>query len=358
MLRTTGGRHTGSYRLTALWAGAAAAVLFASPAQANTTIFTNTSNICTITAPCWQAGDFGVLVGLYNATTSAWTTSTVNYAGGADVNGEIGIGGSASGTGSKLVFSSGTGNTNWDGPIDFANAISTTSGTCGTGTVACSVASGTVLQRTQGSNTYKTVVAGGTAQAAAEIMAAMNQMRLISGYYSGLSGGTAFNNPSSIGIATAHTGGLHLYTAGTVNQSNALTIHGNADDRIVINITGTATFTNDIILNGVTADQVFFNITGTNPTGDVFKATSTSKTLNGIFYVAADSYNVNAKFGGAGQGARLLGGSGTSTWGSSFVLNAPPDIPDGTPEPATYAIMGAGLCAIFYRRRRRRPVSR
>src|SRR3954449_12662770 len=116
MLRQETRRTGGSYRRMALHALPLAvwAIVSAIPAHASTSLFTNTGTVCTVAASCWDAGDFGVLVGVRNAST--WVAGTVNYAetgaNGATVHGEIGVG-----SGSKLVFNSGNQNRTWDGPV-------------------------------------------------------------------------------------------------------------------------------------------------------------------------------------------------------------------------------------------------
>src|SRR3954453_11153548 len=120
-------RTGGSYRRVALHSlsVAAWAIVSAVPAYASASLFTNTGTVCTVAASCWDAGDFGVLVGVRNAST--WVAGAVNYAetgaNGATVHGEIGVG-----SGSKLVFNSGNQNRTWDGPVDFADALNATSG--------------------------------------------------------------------------------------------------------------------------------------------------------------------------------------------------------------------------------------
>src|SRR3954468_4333557 len=140
-------RTGGSDRWIALYALPLAvwAIVPAIPAHASTSLFTNTGTVCTVAASCWDAGDFGVLVGVRN--TSTWVTATVNYAevgaNGADINGEIGVG-----SGSKLVFNAGSQSRTWDGPVDFADALNGTSGFCGaSGTTGCAVPSGNTLTK-------------------------------------------------------------------------------------------------------------------------------------------------------------------------------------------------------------------
>lgn len=331
----------------------ALAFVLGQPAEANTSIFTNTPGVCGSASytQCYHAGEFGVLVGLYNATTNVWTASTVNYTEstiGADVNAPVGVG-----PRSKLIWSSGTASQTWDGPIDFSDSTSGTSGICGAG--ACNVSGGTTLQ----SGTARITVTNGTSVNASFVESAMDEIRRISAYYGGLSGGTSLGSAlgsgstTSLGISGTHTGGLQLYTATTISASKDITIYGNANDLIVVNVSGsTALFKDNIILSGVTADQVFFNFLGTNASGNVLTATTSGKILNGVFYAANGTYNVSTQFGttasgnGDGTGGRLFGGPGTDTWGANFVLYDPPELMPA-PEPSTWAAMAGGLGALL-----------
>src|SRR4051812_30162611 len=283
-------------RQAARWTGVlAAAIVFSGmSAQANTSIFTNTPGVCgsAYYTQCYHAGEFGVLVGLYNATTNVWTAGTVNYTEsgtlGADVNGAIGVG-----SGSKLVWSSGAAVRVWDGPIDFADSTgAASSGTCGAG--ACTVYGGTTLN----SGASKITVTGGTAINASMVKTAEDEIRQISAYYAGvtvpvanqLGSALGTGSKTSLGISTTHTGGLQIYSATTISTAKDITIFGNANDLVVLNVSGsTAAFNNNISLSGgIQADQVFFNILGTNASGDALTAATLGTVVNGIFYVAND----------------------------------------------------------------------
>jgi hypothetical protein len=352
-----GTRHIWGHGLSVLGAlGVAMLFVCAPSARASTSIFTNTGSICTATAHCWEAGDFGVLVGLRDATP-AWLASEVKF-NNPTVNTDIGVGST-----SKLTFN-GNADRTWSGPIDFADALvgSPTAPCTGAG---CAVPTGTTLQN--GAATRKVTVTGGTAQAASQILEALTDMRDISAYYGSLGvqgGGSALGTTLGRTVTSIGTAGngLQVYTATTVNTNNNLVINGDADDRIIINITGSATGTAPVRFNdhitlgagGITADQVFFNILGTN-TGAAGRhvMTAGNRNLSGVFYVAADSYNVSGTFNG-----RLIGGAGTGTdasiWGATFAVNAPADT--HAPEPSTYALMAAGLGCIVYARRRKTRV--
>jgi hypothetical protein len=370
MPRTVAVVDTRKRRLAPLLAaGAALAVclLAPRPAQATASLFTNTGSICTAVtgSRCWRAGDFGVLVGQYNAVTTTWTQVTASYTGNADVNGEIGVG-----SGSKIITSGNvTNDVKWDGPIDFADALSgTATGTCGaTGSAACAVASGTVLQS---STQRKTRIVGGTTQELSEIQTAMDKMRQISAYWSAQAPDAAWASVANLGSGTNSFSGTGIHVinvdaSALVSTSADITITGDATSLFIFNIRSSSSatvngnaipvqFKNNITLSGINSDQVFFNILGsaTGTANYVMQANTSGTTLNGVFYIAQDTYNVSTTFGGTGtgQGARLFGGSGNVTWGTNFVLNAPPDV-SAVPEPSTFVLLGAGLCAVVCRRR-------
>lgn len=335
-------------------------LVWSAPAQGSASLFNNTGSVCTVTSICRAAGDFGMLVGIRNASDQ-WVGNTVNFQAsssiaGADVNGEVGVGSN----GSKLVFGSSSASPTWDGPVDFADALSTSSGYCGpSGTTACSVATGTSL--TNGARRIR--VDGGTAYKPAHIETAMEQMRDISAYWAGQSGTTIGNNGSGVsnfgrtsgaGTSSFSGSGTQVYTVnGTINTSRDITLTGDATSLFIFNLlsstssgtTSAIRLNHNITLDGISPDQVFFNIlNASNGTTHVLTTVS-GKTINGVVYVAADSYSINSTING-----RLMGGQGTSTWGTSFVLNA---APDATPEPSTYLLMATGLGAVLYARKRR-----
>lgn len=350
----TGGKH----RLPALFALAlGSAFVWAAPGKASTTLFYNTGSVCTQAATCYNAGSFGILVGLRNAT--GYQAETVNYAEsgavGADINGEIGVGpNNSGGVSSKIVFNSGTTSRTWDGPIDFANTFTGTAGPC-TGS-GCSVPAGNTLTRTQGSNTGNITVNGGTVYNPTKVQAAMTEMRDISAYWASQSGFSVTGFGTSGVNKNSFTGtGINVYTINDlINTTNNITITGDDTSLFIFNINSSTSnntipvqIKNNITLNGISSDQVFFNVLGSATGGASYQMSITSGTQSGIFYVAADNYNVNTTING-----RVFGGVGTSNWGANFVLNAPADIPTSIPEPSTYVLLAAGLGALGYVKKR------
>lgn len=335
-------------------------VVWSAPAQGSASLFHNTGDVCTVASFCKAAGDFGMLVGIRNASDQ-WVGNTVNFqasssTAGADVNGEVGVGSN----GSKLVFGASSASPTWDGPVDFADALSGSSGYCGpSGATACSVASGTSL--INGARNIR--VTGGTAYEPEHIETAMEQMRDISAYWAGQSGTTIGNNGSGVsnfgrtngpGTSAFSGTGTQVYTVnGTINTSRDITLTGDATSLFIFNLlsstssgtTAAIRLNHNITLDGISPDQVFFNILNASSGTTHVVTTVSGKMLSGVFYVAADSYSLNSTIEG-----RVMGGQGTSALGTSFVLNAPPD---ATPEPSTYLLMATGLGAFLYARKRR-----
>jgi len=353
MLRRNQPRSGRHHRRTVLGALASAACLFvwAAPAQANTSLFYNTGSVCTVTTTCWQAGDFGALVGLRDVANN-WVTGTVNYSSGTEIHGEIGVG-----AGSAIAFdlhNTGIKNPIWDGPIDFADNTTGAAGPC-TGTAGCHVPSGNTL--TMSTPTRNVTVTGGTAHEPTQLQAAMNQMRDISAYWAGQSG-TAVTNLGS-GSNTFSGSGIHVYRVANnrlINTTSTITLTGDATSLFVFNIYSSSAngtipvlFNNNITLNGIRSDQVFFNILGAATGSANYVMSNTTGTQNGVFYVAADSYSANTVING-----RIFGGRGTDYWGANFILKAPGDVPSSIPEPSTYALMATGLGALLYAGKRRR----
>jgi hypothetical protein len=309
------------------WAGAIAAlVLLAAPATANTTFFTNTGTVCTVAAPCWQAGTFGLLVGISNGS-GGFSTGTLTESSGAapsitgqGAGGDIGIG-----PGSLINTNAGAAQT-WTGPIDFADNGNKKSNTY------------TVPTASDNLN-HLTITGGTLVNQATTVDAALNQILSISNTWLGASGqqslGTLGLTSRTIGTIGA---GIQVFSVNSINVTSVITIQGNAGDMIIINDPSKAIFAagGKIVLSGLTPDQVLFNLTGT---GTVLSI-SGGDAIAGDFIVRG-SYNVsNATVYG-----RILGGTGTLTLGQNFVETIPDN---ATPEPGEWALMAGGLGALLY----------
>jgi hypothetical protein len=294
-----------------------------SVAQASTSIFTDTGTICTAAKPCWQAGSFGILVGLGAAVgdsaTLAFKSTTVTETGA------IGIGAGS------LIHDSGRTMT-LGGPIDFADPASTTSH-------GYSVPSNKDVLT-------NTTVTNGVHTSDAAVAAALSQVLGISGYWSSQTG-TAIaklgSGTNSIGTAGA---GIQVFDVSSINSTSVLTITGGPNDLIVINDSGDAVFGQGINLNGLNPDQVLFNLS--SPTSIL--------SISGGSNIAADfvvlgSYAVTTST----VDDRILGGWGTLTLNGKTAFTAPPNIPEVAPEPGSWALILSGLGGIYYARRRIRP---
>jgi hypothetical protein len=147
--------------------------------------------------------------------------------------------------------------------------------------------------------------------------------------------------------------GVRVFKSSTfaIGNGNALTIHGLADEFVVIDITGNSTLKLDGALNltgGITQDHVLINFTGT--TGEL-KGAANGATLHGTILAPGLKVNVNSlKIDG-----HLFGGRAGQDF--QFVSNAYIRQPPGqsfVPEPAAWALMtlGAGLAGAGLRRNR------
>lgn len=304
-------------------------------ASSTVTIFSNNygTNPCTIAAPCWQAGMFGMLIGLGSAVGNPGTlrtTSSGDIITGTGTGGDIGIG-------SGSFVNNGTNTENWTGPIDFADAAATTSH-------GYSVPSSSDVLT-------NTTLVGGTQTSFSAVTTALNQVLSLSTYYAGQTG-------TNLGVLTGGTtlgsitNGVKVYNVSSINLTSVLTIRGGANDIIVINDPSSAFFTKNVVLTGgITSDNVLFNITGTgNNILSIKGGTGAGKiTITADMIVRGSYSGTNATVDG-----RILGGWNTMSLGTAFALVAPNDIPGPVPEPGEWALMAGGLAALFYLGRKAR----
>ena len=319
----------------------AAALVLAPQAEANVTFFSDTGSVCTTTAPCWQAGMFGVLVGL---GSSVGQSGYLTEQGGATDNikgtgegGDVGIG-----AGSFINTNPGNAAQNWAGPVDFADSGSSVSHTF-------------TVPNSSDILTNVTLI-GGTTVGNTNVTTALNQILSISNYWSAASGqhelgvGTAaFTGGTTIGTIG---GGIQVFSVNSLNLTSVLTIQGGANDIIIINDPSNAIFTKNVTLaGGITPDQVLFNIYGTvgtilsiNGGGGAHSTIMGDIITRGAYYATAATVD-----------GRILGGYGTILWGNNFEMDVPNDV---APEPAEYAMLAGGFAVLFYFGRRARLKSR
>ena len=305
-------------------------LLLASRVEASTTIFTNTGSVCTATAPCWQAGMFGMLVGLgssVGATGSIVLTgnNSVHIEGaGTSSDGEVGVG-------SGSFFTALSNTESLDGPIDFADSGTTTSHGFSVPSVKDSLTATTIL--------------GGTLTHYGYVTQALNQVLSMNTYWTSQSG-TSIGALTGGSLGTAGKG-VEVFKATSINIGSTLTLTGTTGDLIIIDAPS-AIFTKNVVLNGLTSDQVLFNLSGTSGVvlsinGGVPKDTiSADFILRGSMYATATTVN-----------GRILGGWGTLTLAANFDMEEPAPIADlGLPEPSTWILMAGGMAVLLYAGRR------
>lgn len=334
-----------------MWAALLPAFLLAPGVRANTTLF-NDSGSCTANAPCWQAQDFGILVGV-GQTLTATNDIVAGSPTAVIINGAVGVG--ANGTTTGKITESGSSNYEvWTGPIDFADATAANGvddPECPTGDT-CSVATGTNIRKV--SLTGGVTNLGDTTGNYNEpgVTSALTDVTSISNYWKAQTGAGTITESTlgatsgQITIGTGSTGVI-VYNVSSINLSNAgLLIDAAAGSLVVINDSGSASFSATgsgkfyvSLEGGITADDVLFNI-------DSLSSTLTISGTNGSYldadFMVAGAYNVSH----ATLDGRLLGwGTNAGTLGAAFVVDAPPNY---TPEPEDWLLMASGLGVFGY----------
>lgn len=331
-------------------------------AQANTTLFNTTGTVCTVTSPCYQAGSFGVLIGLPSAV--ATMTLSGNSSTVIDISGAVGVGAGSRITGGNGISTA----SNWD-IVDFADPLATqTNGPlCPNGSARCSIP-------TAAANNLKNVSldSNSTRHLSSYISAAMQDVYDMSNYWAGIGpgaySGTVINQSFSgsgtttLGVAANSAGNITVYNAtSSLGTGRLLTIQGDENDLVIINFgtSRTASFNNANAIQltgGITSDNVLFNFSSANTGANALQITG--GTVKGTFIVAGTNYRVA---GNTTVDGRILGGSGSLTWGNNsnpVTFNSPADVDAaGLPEPSTWILMGTGMAGLIYfgRRRAQRP---
>jgi hypothetical protein len=335
-------------RLSCAAIALAAVSLLAPPAQANSNLFSVSGGPCGTTwgnsaGGCWQAGTFGVLVGLGQAVGAGNTAILYGTGNGENVtgSGDVGVG-----AGSKIQL--GTSNDTWTGPIDFADGAS---GTSGKGPY--SVNSGTSFTNLSISG------ATGTLLSQSSVVTALNEVLSLSNYYKNLSGGAGVSitnmgmltGGQTLGVSTSGT--IQVYNVSSINLSTVLTITGGAHDLIIINDPSMAIFGkqgshagNVVLSGGLTPDQVLFNLTQSTSNGNVVLSINGATSISADFIVRESWYMTSVTING-----RILGGWGTLTMAGTDLINSPGDIAE-SPEPSTWLLLASALGGLVYFGRR------
>ncbi len=171
---------------------------------------------------------------------------------------------------------------------------------------------------------------------------------------------------ASTSLANIENGNITSLTGGGVyqlahidlnGQSETLTLHGNASDVFIFNITDYLQVSqSSILLDGVSAANVLFNITATNASKESTIQTSDSVVFGTVLIPYESIVLLDAGVNGVGTGGvygHLIGNDITIHSGGLV------DTPTAAPEPASMLLFGTGLTALgaFARRRHRRKVS-
>lgn len=335
------------------WRGCslAAAFLCAVAAEASTTLFNNTGTVCTVTSPCWQAGTFGVLVGLPSAVGNM--TLAGNSSTDININGAVGVSAGSRISGGNNISTA----SHWD-IIDFADALATTTNgpLCPDSAHRCSVPTAATNDiRKVILDTNTTVTLGNF------VTEAVSDIKAMSNYYAGVTGNnkTFVAGANTLNGTNAGGAGVKVFNASNnIAAGMSLTIQGDANDLVILNIgaSQTATFNSGITLSGgITSDQVLINYLGTANNG----LTLDGGTYGATFIAAAGNYRV---IGNTTINGRVLGGTGSLTWGNNsndIRVNSPADVDDaGLPEPSTWVLMTTGVGALLYFGRRRQRAQR
>lgn len=310
---------------------------FVPRAEANSSLFYNTYGTspgpCTASAPCWQAGMFGILVGLGSAVGASGTLAATS-------NGDIVTGSGDIGIGSGSFVNNGTHTENWTGPIDFADAGTTTAHTF-------SVPSNKDVLT-------NTTLIGGTTTGNGNVTTALNQVLSMSNYWGSQTAMANLGNLTGGTIGSVTSGSVEVFKVTSINLTSVLTIRGGADDLIIIDDPAAAIFKKNVVLTGgITPDQVLFNFTGTSGTIlSIVGGTGSNKINISADMIVRGAYTAsNATVNG-----RILGGWSTLTLGGGFALVSPSDVPSViTPEPSTWLLMLCGMGGLFYFARRFDP---
>lgn len=313
-------------------------------ALANASIFVNTGVTACQYGFCKSASMFDLLVG--SGDSLKLNGNTINDAIG------LKSGATITTTGTDTI----------QGPIDFSDTFTPTTGSC-TGT-GCSHPSGSTFSS-------GTKVTGGTAYNPTLVSDAYTQFVAIDSYWKSQTS-IALPSQASSGawnIEKSSTG-IHVYNAtsltvtgnvtigcGTVNTNNT-NAACNSSDLIVILISGAVNITNFNYTfapaSGLTDDQLLFIVESSSSTALTLNsgaAAGNNKTIRGDFFLDnGGGYTVGQATKTTTIDGRIFAsnGSATLTWNANASEAAEPEVP----EPGTWALMIGGIAALVWFRRR------
>jgi hypothetical protein len=332
------------------WVLGCAAVLcllpFAPTARANTSVFID-SRTCSTGWPnyCSNLSNFGLLTGdttdllTINSSTAGWT-----------FNGGIGVGASSelSSTGSRNVANS---------IVDFADAVSSTTSNCGTiGSPPNFCTNGGSWDGGQTPTRDQTLV--NNAETSLD-----NIIAKLATYTTGNGTITSLPTTGSLNVQQGITAGsVKVYRNSTAyTQSGALTFGCggtacNAKDLVIVYLSGgTSTFNYNINLNdGLTSDQVLFYLPGNNL---AITPTAGATTVKGSFFLSNGTVTVGGTAGNSNPvtlNGRIYDNNGNITFNNKGGSESDDGYIAGpAPEPATSALMIAGLGVMIWAAKRK-----
>ena len=165
-----------------------------------------------------------------------------------------------------------------------------------------------------------------------------------------ISSGQMQNHKETINATAGYNdNGTYVFKASSfsIGNGNALDINGTATQYVVLDITGNSNNKLDgalTLTGGITADHVLINFIGQ---GGSVQGAANGATLQGTFLIPDETVTLNSLT----IAGHLFGGAPCTNF--QFVSNAFIDQPKPTPEPASAAVVLAGLAGFGWLRRKK-----